>query len=733
MCWTRLLLTLGCSTCLLLLAQPASCGPQPAPQEPPRLALLVGCSTYQDQKINPLPGCVNDVTSFEYLLREKFGFRQITRLSGWPDDASARPTNANISAAFEQLVEQAQPDSQVFILLSGHGTQFPLPESQQNLLDPANPEPDALDEAFLPADYTGGKNMLLDNQIGQWLTALTGKGAHVWIVFDSCHSGTMMRSGTHETQKTITPEQAGIPPEQLQAARKRAETLQQSQPPVRSDGQEIPTPAEGQGSVVAFYAAQEFETAPEVIRPAGSPVKDEFRHGMLAWHTHQLLSSASAGMTYQQLARSLISRYRAERSTTPPTPFFQGQLDREVLGLRTWPKPSPLQLQASEDGVFLSGGELAGLSPGTILSVYAPSVTEQKTALGYVRITELKLDAAGIEPVEYQGVQPVPLAQFPDQSACRVVSQDLGSLKLKLFLQAEPALQGNSPDLQQLLEPVLKSEQAVAELCTRLEEADWLLTYVTPDTAQKTFQQQVEAPALLLVDRSANDPAHPQGTVRAVYSSQELKPESSILASDLRKIFRWRSLWRIADAYSESSQVVDGHSVQLNVRRLTGPEDLSAGTALEDSRLQVGDCVLTRISNTGYDRYWYTVLFLNGDFGVELVGQGSIERRPTVGNPPVRELERIQLSSESSGVEGYLVIAVSQRESRLQPDYSFLTQTSLSEPDQQQPIQRSSLTTPFDQLLLMSREGGSRMRSSVSPGNPQISAWSWVTTSRQSD
>src|SRR5262249_9911713 len=101
---------------------------------------------------------------------------------------------------FESLIARAKPESRVVIVLSGHGIQVPIPPSQTNPLDPKNYEPDGMDEVFLPADVgdwtvEGLKNAILDDQVGAWLDQLRAKGAHVLIVFDCCHSGTMTRSG----------------------------------------------------------------------------------------------------------------------------------------------------------------------------------------------------------------------------------------------------------------------------------------------------------------------------------------------------------------------------------------------------------------------------------------------------------------------------------------------------------------------------------------------------------
>src|SRR5205085_11772684 len=106
-----------------------------------RLALLVGCTKYRHPEIPELFGPANDVKLFADMLREHFGYEdgEITRLAGWPDDAHQRPTFANIVAAFDKLIARAGEGTQVVILMSGHGVQVPIPESQVDPLDPANP------------------------------------------------------------------------------------------------------------------------------------------------------------------------------------------------------------------------------------------------------------------------------------------------------------------------------------------------------------------------------------------------------------------------------------------------------------------------------------------------------------------------------------------------------------------------------------------------------------------
>ena len=102
-------------------------------------------------------------------------------------------TLAAIRAAFADLTEKAQPGDFIYLHFSGHGTQAPA-------LDPDS-ELDGLDELFLPVDI--GKwndsvgaveNALVDDEIGALIDGLRAKGADVWVVFDSCPSGTATRS-----------------------------------------------------------------------------------------------------------------------------------------------------------------------------------------------------------------------------------------------------------------------------------------------------------------------------------------------------------------------------------------------------------------------------------------------------------------------------------------------------------------------------------------------------------
>jgi hypothetical protein len=232
-------------------------------------ALLVGVTKYYHlSKENQLAGPANDARLMQRLLRERYQFPEEGIVTLTEDEVTPerKPTRANVERELRRLVDQAREGDQVVILLSGHGYRQP----ENDPPDPQFPEPDGLDEIFLPADVSQGKgtpmrvpNAIVDNELGKWLRAITAKKAHVWIVFDCCHSGTMTR-GT-EVVRELPPDTL-IPHDELDKARakaaQRAKTHGGASPPSGPFLAREPS-----DYLVALYACRSHETTPECPLP----------------------------------------------------------------------------------------------------------------------------------------------------------------------------------------------------------------------------------------------------------------------------------------------------------------------------------------------------------------------------------------------------------------------------------------------------------------------------------
>ena len=491
----RMLVALA-SGAMTLISPPASLagdlGLNPAKQH----ALLVGCTIYPNNGAVPeLYGPGNDVPAWaEWLTDPKgFGFppANVTTLLGWPDEPGRRPTRANIAKAFETLASKAKPDDRIFILLSGHGSQVPIPPDQDSF-DPKNFEPDGLDEVFLPADVEDGErgsaNIIKDDDLGVWLDKIRDKGAHVLIVFDCCHSGTMTRGDDLERPRVVRPQVIGVKDERLAEAVQRAERARKD---AEAAGRDLDAEARalaqaggktGQGSMVAFYAAQSFETAPELPLPEGAPRTKDHYFGLLSYTLLQTLEQRHSPISYHDLGRLLAAHYRATRGTRAPTPFCEGDLDREVLGFRRWPVRPDIVLERQQGKLQVSAGEFLGLTQGSVLAVRRPAGMDAGNGeiLGHVRVVSTSPTTAIVTPTAYGG-QPAAAAEaLPDLGCCELVSRDFGDMRVKLFASGSPvvaaALAAMARDLRDLI------NTSVAE-----DKAEWVLRPFPDDRAAREF------------------------------------------------------------------------------------------------------------------------------------------------------------------------------------------------------------------------------------------------------
>ncbi|RXW17553.1 hypothetical protein EST38_g8300 [Candolleomyces aberdarensis] len=145
-------------------------------------ALLIGINYFGTT--GELRGCINDVENLLTFIEEQWDYHDadVRVLRDDSEDPDDQPTKANILAAMEWLVEDAQPNDALFLHYSGHG-------SQQE--DEDGDEKDGIDEALCPVDYTDS-GLIVDDVLHDILVKPLPRGCRLTVLFDSCHSGSAL-------------------------------------------------------------------------------------------------------------------------------------------------------------------------------------------------------------------------------------------------------------------------------------------------------------------------------------------------------------------------------------------------------------------------------------------------------------------------------------------------------------------------------------------------------------
>jgi len=659
-----------------------------------RRALLIGVTKYDNlPRDRQLDGPSHDARLMGRLLQERFQFpaEGIVTLTEDEGSPARRPTRSNIEREFRQLADQAREGDQVVILLAGHGSQEP----ERNPPDPVDPEPDGLDEIFLPADVSQWKaspghvpNAIVDNELGAWLRAITAKRAYVWAIFDCCHSGTMTR-GT-EVVRELPPEML-VPREELVKARQRAAERQE-----RTRGGPAPEPAsfvarQPSDYLVAVYACRPNETTPESLQPATS-TKAEY-HGLLTYSLVDVLTKSAdskAPLTYRELVRRLQAQY-AGRPQGSPTPLVEGRgQDRVVLGTEERVR-SPLLLTRDRDGYKVNAGDLYGLTAGSILAVDSAAGTEGKPKLlGHVRVVVARPFDATVEPCKYEGSALVSdLAPF---SPCRSVFTDYGLRPLKLAIQVPKGQESPRQQLQRAVQPLADAKTGLVALVDDPRQAEWLL--------------RLDEGKLELFEASGNRAPFPM-------PSPDNPALGEILRQSLEKVYRARNLVALSSRF-EGERDRGNAAVDIEVEVLVHKTAKAPGEALPAPSggwtFRPGDLISFRVHNKSPKmRVDVTLLVVGSDFEIHPfypqpgeLGQSLDPGQTVTTPPPPGEISK----DPPFGPECLVVIAAPANNPPV--DFSALAQGGLALARGADPNQ--NLRSPLGELLesAMFRSGSRR-------------------------
>ncbi|MEM8775599.1 MAG: caspase family protein [Pseudomonadota bacterium] len=344
------------------------------------LALLVGVSNYDETiGLSDLRGPANDVRLLRDVLQTRGDF-DIRVLADGVENADV-PTRQAIINELDRLVADAQPDSFIYIHFSGHGTQQ---------ADRGGDESDGKDEVFLPADTMRAEpgtstipNAIVDEEIGARVAAMRAKGADVWFVLDSCHSGSGLRAGSPRVaNRYVEPSALGL-------------SLPQASESAQTSVVEGPGDDDLPGGYLAFYSAQSSEVAREI------QIDENEANSWYGLFTSRLAArlQSDANLTYRQLFQAVLVDLNdgiVPGAARLQTPLWEGNLidapvfgSRDVIGIR----------QFAVDGAKLSAGKLHGLRDNTIVALVSDAAAPADEVLGLAQVERSEAFASSLAAV----------------------------------------------------------------------------------------------------------------------------------------------------------------------------------------------------------------------------------------------------------------------------------------------------------------------------------------------
>ncbi len=272
-------------------------------------------------------------------------------------------TRSAILGALETLGAESRPGDLVFFYFSGHGSQQP---------DRDGDEQGGNDEIFLPYDVgswtgSGVENAIVDDDLDAVIRRILDKGVDFFGMIDACNSATGFRAAPDAAAQSrqVPPDLLGVPDGGTRSGRG-----------IRTAGQ---AGSEPRGRAAFFYAAQETEEALELTPKGAEP--GEF-YGVFTYNVLKRMRQ-SPNLTYRTLHQAVVNDIKRGSLMATQTPELEGELlDEPVLRLgnaaprRQWPIWSGK----------LQGGELDGLSRGAVIALYDDPAAPDDKALAYGRI-----------------------------------------------------------------------------------------------------------------------------------------------------------------------------------------------------------------------------------------------------------------------------------------------------------------------------------------------------------
>jgi hypothetical protein len=665
------------------------------------LALLIGCTKYDNLDASlHLHGSAHDVELIAEMLCQRFGFAsdRVVKLSENSSENDKRPIRSCIEREFRQLAENAKSGQQIVIFMAGHGSQQPDTNSS-----PDDPEPDGLDEIFLPADVSNWNgeiasipNCIVDDEIALWLNAIEQKGAFVTMIIDACHSGTMTR-GMGERTRELQPSALGIPAELMLRAKLSAS---RSSEQVRQENTAQNSPGESlcdRSATIAIYAAQSTEVTVEKELPAEGP--DRKPHGLLSYTLNQVLTRCDEPISYRELVHRVQLQYIAWGRSFP-TPMIEGLgRDREVFGANIWNHKPPIRLSKKPQGLVVDAGILHGIANDCILEVRDSQLRDSRETgaelpLGYVRVQMARTLTSDVVPCAFESVPTK--EDLPEGGLCRVVFNDVGDLKLKVAVTGKEV--GQVAALRKAIDEASRHVQSVIRLVDQVADADWI--------AVINEQGVVLSPAEALINVLEQN-ERPQQSFGPRNCSKE---NFGWVVESFECIGRANNLMRLAVIESPNSNNLQVPRIAIEIKSdAHGNNPLSV-----DERLSFADSeqLTIVVQNPCPFAVDTTLLYIDQNFEVSVLypDQGEINRLDS----SQQRIIQAHVQTDRTAIEH--LVAITVKGVGPVQDFALLAQPGVKGQDKSRDVE-----SPLARLVGKALGSGAKTRGLRRPSSPQHS------------
>ncbi|MBI5858670.1 MAG: caspase family protein [Sphingobacteriales bacterium] len=332
-------------------------------------ALIIAIGNYPAESGWDYLNCLNDVPVIQgALLKQNFLPANITVLT------DAQATRKGIIDALDQLISKSGKDDIVVFHVSSHGEQME---------DDNGDEADGLDECIVPYDaiYSNDKaafakvaaSYLRDDLIGEKITLLRnklGRQGDVLVTIDACHSASGTRGGRAKVRGGRAPiVSAGFDDRKSKAKDSVAVFKESNNIKLNEDA----------ASFVLISAALAQELNCECYDDQRKAI------GSLSYAFGKTLGSLKGAVTYRTLFNRINDLLQQKVSEKPhpnckQNPALEGDgIDREFFGGRYLQQAAFFSINKSKSNssvVEISGGTIAGITVGSVISFYPDNVLD---------------------------------------------------------------------------------------------------------------------------------------------------------------------------------------------------------------------------------------------------------------------------------------------------------------------------------------------------------------------